>query len=237
MDDESGTIAQRFRNVDNMSDSDEENMVESDGEDINTDAAGVGGSNTQDVSQKEHTIPKWSNPELYTAAPPILDGSHKKKDVVKMIRKARVAAEKEASSQEPVSQNDDFISFGFEDEEKTTSELNMPPPNAPSGPRSLQLPSVQTLSQTHPTTKSQVPEASIAARLQDDRKRKRSPGESSLDSNDDLDIELPVRKHPKIIKKAAAGHIIDLWEADDHEDPCPWMKPGKHNFTENAGFR
>ena len=56
------------------------------------------------------SVPKWSNPDPYTALPPV-EESRKRKDVVKLIRKARVeAATAKAGESAPVA--DDFISFG-----------------------------------------------------------------------------------------------------------------------------
>lgn len=64
--------------------------------------------------------PKWSNPDPYYALPPIIeDANTKKKDVVELIRKAKVAAEKEQEgATNAVVQNDDFISFGMDEEEE-----------------------------------------------------------------------------------------------------------------------
>jgi non-canonical poly(A) RNA polymerase PAPD5/7 len=63
--------------------------------------------------------PKWSNPDPYYALPPVIeDANAKKKDVVELIRKAKVATEKEnEQSSNAVTQNDDFISFGMDEED------------------------------------------------------------------------------------------------------------------------
>jgi len=54
------------------------------------------------------SVPKWSNPDPYTALPPV-EESRKRKDVVKLIRKARVEA---ATAKAEITPVDDFISFG-----------------------------------------------------------------------------------------------------------------------------
>lgn len=59
---------------------------------------------------------KWSNPDPYTALPPPQETTGKKTDFVKLIRKAKnLAAEKDASHN-AVAANDDFISFGDDDD-------------------------------------------------------------------------------------------------------------------------
>lgn len=60
--------------------------------------------------------PKWSNPDPYYSLPPVIeDANTKKKDVVELIRKAKIAAEKESEdATNAVAQNDDFISFAVD---------------------------------------------------------------------------------------------------------------------------
>lgn len=61
--------------------------------------------------EKKHDIkPRWSNPDPYTALPPPDESQKKKKDVVKLIRKARIASESKTKLETPT---DDFISFDF----------------------------------------------------------------------------------------------------------------------------
>ncbi|KAI9850767.1 MAG: hypothetical protein M1838_005100 [Thelocarpon superellum] len=61
--------------------------------------------------------PKWSNPDPYTALPPLEQSQRKRKDVIKIIRKARVESKTDAPSENPVAANADFISFDLEDDE------------------------------------------------------------------------------------------------------------------------
>ncbi|KAF2761358.1 hypothetical protein EJ05DRAFT_261387 [Pseudovirgaria hyperparasitica] len=81
------------------------------------------------------SVPKWSNPDPYTALPPPDESLKKKKDVVQLIRKAKVDQEKTADGSNAVSQNVDFISLNFDDGgndeddgEATVSEHESPPP-------------------------------------------------------------------------------------------------------------
>lgn len=123
----------RFLHVEDMTDSDEEQMEESDSEQdlSNEPVSHASGSNNlqpsleppakrralgiaSNGSAAASQVPKWSNPDPYTSLPPT-DELRKRKDVVKLIRKARVAIEKDASAANQVHINEDFISFGYEE--------------------------------------------------------------------------------------------------------------------------
>ena len=143
--------AQKFLSTDDFTDSDDEPMDESDLEnDITHHPALNDNEESTDVVEpptkrravaKESTeaanAPKWSNPDPYTVLPPVDEEPRKKKDVVKLIRKARIAIEKEEAAQNEVAANDDFISFGNEDQDSSEDEdyKSSGVPRAPTGPR------------------------------------------------------------------------------------------------------
>jgi non-canonical poly(A) RNA polymerase PAPD5/7 len=82
---------------------------------------------TQDNDRADgNSVPKWCNPETYTALPPPEERTGKKIDFVKLIRKAKNDAAEKAESNNAVAANDDFISFGDEDISK--DEPQSPPP-------------------------------------------------------------------------------------------------------------
>jgi hypothetical protein len=89
---------------------------------VQHDGQGVNGAATlsgqeQDLQSTATTgRPQWSNAELYTALPPTEETNRKKKDVVKLIRKARVNASVAVKNTAPVADDADFISFGFDDD-------------------------------------------------------------------------------------------------------------------------
>lgn len=88
----------KFRSTDNITDTETEDMVESDDE-------------TDRPVKKPRLASQWSNPDPYTALPP--EGSAtpgKKFDVVKLIRKARVSGAD--TKLNDADQQEDFISFG-----------------------------------------------------------------------------------------------------------------------------
>ena len=148
--------AQKFLSTDDFTDSDDEPMDESDPEnDISHQPALNDNDGVSDVvepptkrravtkdSTEAATVPKWSNPDPYTVLPPVDEEPRKKKDVVKLIRKARIATEKEEATQNEVAANDDFISFGNEDKSSNGDEGYKSPgvPGAPTGPRQANQP-------------------------------------------------------------------------------------------------
>lgn len=80
------------------------------------------------------SVPKWSNPDPYTVLPPPDETQAKKKDVVQLIRKAKVIHTEKAVSTNPVADNDDFISFNFGDEVIELLSEPALPKNTPTGP-------------------------------------------------------------------------------------------------------
>lgn len=91
--------------------------------------------------------PKWSNPDPYTVLPPPDESQHKRMDVVKMIRKAKLQNSLSEAKKDAVTDNDDFISLGPAPEIPTE---NQAPDNAPKGPKSMehQPPSLPSLKRT-----------------------------------------------------------------------------------------
>lgn len=135
----------KYKRAEDLSDSDEAEMDMSDDEDGD-------GQPTRKRARIESVIAdtathKWSNPDPYTVLPPPDESQRKKKDVVKLIRKARVSN----GSGKPKADNEpgDFISLNFgeePDEEESSEPESEPEPSgkgvmgAPNGPRALQQP-------------------------------------------------------------------------------------------------
>ena len=148
----------RYMPAEDISDSDEEPMDESDSEADNAEQNGNGyleppkkrrnlGLGKRNGSDGDNQ-PKWSNPDPYTVLPPVDEEARKRKDVVKLIRKSDLHTTAKASQHNQVAANDDFISFGFEDDKASIRDVSPPspssvdqdhdsigPPGAPSGPR------------------------------------------------------------------------------------------------------
>lgn len=148
----------RYMPAEDISDSDDESMDESISDGGN---AGQDGEGSLEPPKKRRTLglagrsgvdgesePKWSNPDPYTVLPPVDEEARKRKDVVKLIRKSNLHTAAKALQHNQVASNDDFISFGFE-EDKSSIHEEVPPspssvdqdengvgvPGAPSGPR------------------------------------------------------------------------------------------------------
>ncbi|KAK3332380.1 hypothetical protein B0T19DRAFT_101613 [Cercophora scortea] len=133
-----------FRSFEELSDSDEAEM------DISGDEGDEEPSNKRarlglDQSAAGNSVPKWSNPDPYTALPPETASLVKKKDVVQLIRKARV--QKGAKESLPA-ETADFISCDFDSSDDDLEVITPVDTNgagrrdapgvagAPTGPRS-----------------------------------------------------------------------------------------------------
>jgi non-canonical poly(A) RNA polymerase PAPD5/7 len=114
----------RFMNVDDMSDHDEADMVESDASVDGDNSSGKHkvartGASRADGDAVPEFKPRWSNPDPYTACPPPSETTGVKKDVVQLIRKAKNEAAIKAIGNNAVAANDDFISFDADDAEQS----------------------------------------------------------------------------------------------------------------------
>ncbi|KAK3950281.1 hypothetical protein QBC32DRAFT_18854 [Pseudoneurospora amorphoporcata] len=91
-----------YRNVDELSDSDEAEMdISGDEADEDAEPSTKRARTTLDQSASDNNTPKWSNPDPYTALPPEGARERKTKDVVQMIRKARVQTAAETKTALP----------------------------------------------------------------------------------------------------------------------------------------
>lgn len=157
---------EKFMPAADISDSDEEEMDESDSDHDHNDVKRLHledqadgeiaeppskrravGNTLQDWNEAE-SVPKWSNPDPYTVLPPMDDSQRKKKDPVKIIRKALRPAERREGEKNQIVANDDFISFNIEENDASDDVESMPDndanpqqtgwpgvPDAPTGPR------------------------------------------------------------------------------------------------------
>lgn len=73
-----------------------------------------GATTKQQLARLQQNAPRWSNPDPYTALPPVVSEADAapKQDIVNVIRKAkRAAADHAVDEKNTVGHNDDFISF------------------------------------------------------------------------------------------------------------------------------
>lgn len=125
-----GNGTAKFRDIDDMTDTDAEDMDVSDSDDESATAERI----KLDTQSEDKSAAKWSNPDPYTALPPVDETARKRTDVVKLIRKSRVATSSGDNTDTGAS-NEDFISFDFGGmgDFDTGSQA---PKDAPTGPRS-----------------------------------------------------------------------------------------------------
>jgi len=200
MDEDAGIV--RYKAVDDMSDSDEAEMDLSDDENDEDQQPRKKLARTENKAADGDSVPKWSNPDPYTALPPPDESQRKKKDVVKLIRKARVTAATE-NTVKPAT-TDDFISFDDlgDDQEMDnniipTDEAGYGVPGAPTGPRGqqAQAPNNSHLRENGTTQKHFEEPVGLS-------------GRGPTTSTSKIQIELPNKPPAKLPKKPAA--VIDL---------------------------
>ena len=129
----------KFRNLDELTDSEEEEMTLS--EDDLQDSHLSKRVRLTGVESGVARASKWSNPDPYTSLPAGGDVTAKRTDVVKLIRKARIDTDR---SLQQTKRSDDFISFDAEthnsSEKAPLSSIPYPtesPPISPPPPPSL----------------------------------------------------------------------------------------------------
>jgi non-canonical poly(A) RNA polymerase PAPD5/7 len=143
--------------------------------------------------------PRWSNPDPYTSLPPVDDSSRKRKDVVKLIRKARV--ETAAAPGTVVANDQDFISFDIDDDD-VDDDLYLPPPGAPTGPKS-DIPA-RTMRTTRQTAQQSIP---LGKRKRDDSESQfhPTPSQKKQPNGDDM--------------------VLVQWQPTNNVNPTPWFQP------------
>ncbi|RMZ80164.1 hypothetical protein DV737_g3111, partial [Chaetothyriales sp. CBS 132003] len=108
----------KFRSLADLTDSEEDNMVESD-EDVADGAPPTkrpkagGAAAAADAAGTTASVPatpKWSNPDPYTALPPPTETTGKRIGVIKLIRKAKMD-DANKSDNADMARNDDFIAL------------------------------------------------------------------------------------------------------------------------------
>jgi non-canonical poly(A) RNA polymerase PAPD5/7 len=125
------TAADKFRNVDELTDSEEDDMLESADEDDGADGRPAKKTKTEDTENPlAATSPKWCNPDPYTSLPPEMENGGKRTDVLKLIRKAKLAHERAKVAE--VAEAQDFISFNDIDDEVDSSVAS--PASIPENP-------------------------------------------------------------------------------------------------------
>ncbi|RGP63884.1 DNA polymerase sigma subunit [Fusarium longipes] len=224
----------KFRDVDQLSDDDELEM------DISSSSEAEGPSKkrarTNDDDGSGDAAPKWSNPDPYTALPCPDESTRKKKNMVELIRKARI--EEQEAKAAATTEAEDFISFDLTEDEESSDEEEQeapppppreppppieqpppPPPNAPSGPR-------------NDLDKPRAP----VNELMEARKAANSGLGSRKRTADDVIKPPDYGQLKKATTKPSKGVLLPSWQPKANEDPCPWDTVD-HSATTNMAFR
>ncbi len=292
-DDQNG--ARRFLPADDVSDSGEEQMDESDSDKDQVSLSVAAPSNEKVLSpsetaqdmqgeyalepptkrrahgrgingpEEENAAPKWSNPDPYTVLPPVDESQRKRKDVVRIIRKARIVSEKEDAGHSQVVANDDFISFGLE-EDVAADDITNPFvngkgsgkdarefPETPLGPRqfshlhhfhghdtdyphcALDAP-LPSDSTTPPPHQSRGPLVGSYDFTLDLPDYDTALGNRKRTYDDEIRDELPYSKKRKPGSGMPSGFITQNWMPNRSTNPTPWLIRSD-TPTQNAGFR
>lgn len=215
----------KFRDVDEMSDDQEVAM------EMSSQSSHEGAE--KPVSKRPRTdakaadadaVPKWSNPDPYTALPCPDEATRKKRDMVQLIRKARVEALKPNTDAPPEAAN--FISFDSSDEDDAppppppppTSLPPRPPPPPRDGPVVGKSKSSSTATDAKLTPDTSGPLGS----------RKRT-----------VDDEIKPPDYGQLKKagtRRSKGTLLPEWQPKDDQDSCPWKAVGSSE-ADNATIR
>lgn len=218
----------KYRDVEELSDDDEADMdISSRSSASDTEGPSKKRARTTDNADSGDAAPKWSNPDPYTALPCPDETQRKKKDVVKLIRKARV--EEAEAKPAATTEAEDFISFDLSDEEEDEEDVEIippppsdppppqpPPPDAPTGPRAAAI-------------------DLTADRLPPPPDRSGPLGSRKRTANDE--IKPPdYGQLKKVSMKPSKGSLVPAWLPKANEDPCPWATVN-HSATTDMAFR
>ncbi|KAI1141655.1 hypothetical protein F5Y05DRAFT_269196 [Hypoxylon sp. FL0543] len=226
-----------YRDVDELSDSDEAEMDISDasGSDVAEPASKRARTSDTTATKPEQDVPRWSNPDPYTALPPPDESSRKKKDMVQLIRKARVEAEtKKAAAQV---EGLDFISCDINDNDGTDGnggdDTNGKSQNLTNSSHSTLSALRGATSTTLPPKPRSLPTARETDIESTDRRRASGANRdnpidltasTSLGNRKrtiDDTIKLPQKSTKPAKMRVAGGNVLPIWQPRDG-NPCPW---------------
>lgn len=197
----------KFRDLADLSDDEEADMDvgtdDTDGDDAAPSRTKI--TRTQSTSRADgDSVPKWSNPDPYTVLPPPEEATGKRIDFVKLIRKAKNSVAEQSDATNAVAANDDFISFGSDEDEDDAPELSV----IPTGPAS---------SRSRPLQGS-LNEVAAAGSLASTANSMKRPAENAgLPARNIVDSVSKKRKHTSDY----AGKKSE-WVIRDDRDPAPW---------------
>lgn len=175
--------------------------------------------------------PKWSNPDPYTALPPEQDPDKKKKDVVQLIRKARVEPAKSTRTS-LLADDEDFIRCDSGSEDDGDEEEFIDPltyshqrSNNQGAPQPTATAQAAPASSSVSGKTSAVPAVSKALKRVDfDTDMPKSSDLGSRKRTHDDVLKLPAHSQLKSApKKPSGGSIVSDWRLKKGENHSPWV--------------
>lgn len=240
-----------YKSIDQLSDSDEAEMDTSDSDDEHGQPTSKRARTTTSHIADGDNAPKWSNPDPYTALPAGDGSDKKKKDVVQLIRKARMQPAGGARASLRV-HDENFIRCGSpsedegredegredegqEDEEEFIDPLTYRRDDASSqGVISTPMaPQATGARQSVPVTTAQISQVAASRAQPTSNTEKRLP---AADFNMVTDLGTRKRTYDDVLKlpsharlkpppgRPAGGSLVEEWRPKKHEDPCPWIR-------------
>lgn len=249
----SDNVQDKFREVENLSETDDEQMEFSDSEDEAQPSKRI---RLEANDSSANAGPRWSNPDPYTSLPPVDDSNRKHKDVVKLIRKARIDGI--VGQGAPAATNQDFISFDFDYNEYNDASIaprptvglqSSAPPNAPVGPKADVAmtdgsevpanapirPKADDVTRSGQGTDVYAPTGPKAnvTRITGQQMPKQPPAQDniSLGKRKRDDNPRPPRKR----KTNSDGMVLVEWQAGANVDSTPWLTGGDDKELEPPG--
>ncbi|KAK7737155.1 hypothetical protein SLS63_002946 [Diaporthe eres] len=232
-----------YRALDQLSDSDEADMDISDDENDSAQPTAKR-ARTAGNSTSADEAPKWSNPDPYTALPPEQDPDKKKKDVVQLIRKARVEPAKNTRTS-LLADDEDFIRCDSGSEDDGDEEEFIDPltysrqrSNNQAAPQST---AAMTAAQATSSASSKALATSTA-----NKARKRVDFDMDLPRSSDLGsrkrthddvLKLPAHSQLKAApKRPSGGSIVSEWRVKKGENHSPWITSPSSTTQVNVRF-
>ncbi|KAI8965103.1 hypothetical protein F5Y11DRAFT_313875 [Daldinia sp. FL1419] len=238
-----------YRDVDDLSDSDEAEMDISDNSDSDAvEPAAKRMRTTETAAAKPEDIPRWSNPDPYTALPPPDESTRKKRDMVQLIRKARVEAE--AKKPAAPAEGLDFISCDFSDDEgegkgkdEASNRRAVAPTFAPTFPAAHPKSKVTDEirigltgpSPAHSDTQGTDNNSNTQGTSNNPIDLTASTSFGSRKRTFDDTIKLPHSTVKVSMKFTGSGNILPAWQPRD-DNPCPWAL-ADHSATPSMATR
>ncbi|ROW08385.1 hypothetical protein VMCG_03093 [Cytospora schulzeri] len=245
-----------YRSIDQLSDSDEAEMDMSDSDDEPGQPTSKRARTATNHVDDDDDAPKWSNPDPYTALPAGDNSDKKRKDVVQLIRKARMQPAGGARTSLRVD-DEDFIRCdspsedeGEEDEEEFIDPLTYKRDassaqgvtSAPAAPQAVGAPQSVTAAIPGPSqvAASRAPPTEATSNVE-----KRIPSADLARSSDlgtrkrTYDDVLKLPSHARLKPppgRPAGGSLVEEWRPKKSEDPCPWITTPTSEARTNVRF-